>query len=386
VTGSHAVRVLVAGDDYYASLAVVRGLRARGYEPWFATYSPLTFAGRSRATAGTFKVPRPVDGDDAYVAALADAAARCGASVVLPCNELAIKAVAGREGMFGHGIVVASNTRETVERATDKALLAELGAAAGVPAPPTIELDLDELDAHRSELRFPAVVKPAQTAVRESGRTLLAPPAEVVHDIASLERALAEPTRRLVQPFLDATLTAVSGVSWKGEVACSVHQAARRIYPRPLGVSAFAETVPVDEAVDTAVRAILRDLGWSGIFEVQLLRTATGAHVIDLNPRPYGSLALAIGAGANLPAVWVDLLLGREPLVEPYRVGVRYRAEIREARALLGAIVRGRVGDALRIARPMRRTVHSIFSVRDPKPLLSVLARGTARFPRAVKG
>jgi predicted ATP-grasp superfamily ATP-dependent carboligase len=386
VTGRRAVRVLVAGDDYYASLAVVRGLRKRGYEPWFATYSPLTFAGRSRATAGTFRLPRPTDGDDAYVAALADAAAQCGAAVVLPCNELAIKAVAGREAAFRKGAVVASNTRDSVERATDKARLAELAAAAGVPAPPTIELSLEELDAHRAGLSFPAVVKPAQTAVREPGRTLLAPPAELVHDITSLERALAGTTRRIVQPFLDATLTAVSGVSWQGEVVCSVHQAARRIYPRPLGVSAFAETIPVDATVDAALRAIVGELGWSGIFEFQLLRTATGAHVIDLNPRPYGSLALAIGAGANLPAVWVDLLLGREPIIEPYRVGVRYRAEIREARALVGAITRGRIADALRIARPMRRTVHSVFSMRDPGPLLAVLARGTARLPRPLKG
>ncbi len=376
--------MLLAGDDYYASLAAVRGLRRGGYEPWFATYSPKTFASRSRATAGTFgSLPRPAAGDDAYVAALADAAVSCGAAVVLPGNELAIKAVAGREHAFPAGTIVGTNARDTVERATSKAVLAELAAAAGVPAPPTVELGLDDLHLHRDGLAFPLVVKPASTAVRESERTWLAPPAQLVDDLASLEQALAGAPRWLVQPFLDGALTAVAGVAWHGEIVCSVHQAARRIYPAPMGVSGYAETIAPDRALDRALAEVIRAIGWSGIFEFQLIRGADGPHVIDLNPRPYGSLALAIGAGLNLPAIWVDLLLGREPRVATARVGVRYRAEVRELRALVSALMRGRLADALAIARPRRRTVHAIFSLRDPAPALVVLRRGPEKLANA---
>ncbi len=383
VESSERTRVLVAGDDYYASLAVVRALRAGGYEPWFATHSPLTFAARSRATAGTFALPRPSDGgDDAYVAALADAAQRCEAQVVLPGNELAIKAVPGREHLFPAGTIVASSPLETVNRATDKAALAELAAAAGVPAPPTLEIGPDEIDEHLAAIAFPAVVKPAVTAVTETGKTSIARPAQVVRDAAALRRALDGVGRWLVQPFVPGTLTAVAGVAWDGELVCSSHQEARRIYPEPLGVSAFAETVAIDRHLDRAVAHILRHLGWSGIFEVQLIRSAEGSHAIDLNPRPYGSIALAIGAGRNLPSVWVDLLLGREPRIGTYRAGIRYRAEVREARALAAAVGRGRIGRALAIARPHRRTVHSVFSLRDPAPLLVVLDRATGKLRR----
>jgi len=41
------------------------------------------------------------------------------------------------------------------------------------------------------------------------------------------------------------------------------------------------------------------------------------AYVIDVNPRIYGAIGLAIAAGQNLPAIWTDLLLGRTPLVRP---------------------------------------------------------------------
>jgi predicted ATP-grasp superfamily ATP-dependent carboligase len=317
------------------------------------------------------------------VAALADAAQRCGAAVVLPGNELAVKAVAGREHRFPSGTIVGSNPPDVVERATDKAVLARLAADAGVAPPPTVELSLEDLSAdRRNEIRFPAVVKPASSAVREAGRTWTAPPAQLVGDADALALVLARAPRWLVQPYLPGVLTAVAGVAWRGEVVCSAHQAALRIYPSPLGVSAYAQTIPIDPALDRAAAAIVRRVGWSGIVDFQLIRTAEAFHLIDLNPRPYGSLALALGAGLNLPAIWTDLLLGREPRIGAYRVGVRYRAELREGRALVSALARGRVADALAIVRPRRRTVHSIFSARDPAPLLVVLGRATDKVAR----
>jgi predicted ATP-grasp superfamily ATP-dependent carboligase len=280
--------------------------------------------------------------------------------------------------------VVASNSRETVARATDKALLAELAADAGVAAPATVEPD---------DVTFPAVVKPAMTAFVNRGGTQIAPAARVVHDAEELRAAVADHDEYLIQPYIDGGLIAVAGVAWQGEVVCSCHQVARRIYPKPLGVSAFAETVAIDRELDARLATIVARLGWSGIFEFQLLRTRNGtspgpipfrsAHVIDLNPRPYGSLALAIAAGLNLPSIWADLLLGREPRIGVYRPGVWYRAEIRELRALAAALSRGRLAAALTILRPRRRTVHSVFSLRDPAPILAVVQRASGRLLKA---
>jgi predicted ATP-grasp superfamily ATP-dependent carboligase len=270
--------------------------------------------------------------------------------------------------------VVASNPRETVDRATDKALLAELAAEAGVAAPATLD---------PARPTFPAVVKPATTAVCKGGTTSIAKEAHVVHTPEQLRAAMQGGDNWLVQPYIDGGLIAVSGVAWRGEVVCTSHQAARRIFPRPLGVSAYAETVARDPELDSALASIIRRLGWSGIFEFQLIRSTDAAHVIDLNPRPYGSLALAIGAGLNLPSIWADLLLGREPRVGRYRAGVRYRAEVRELRALVAALTRGGLREALAIARPRARTVHSIFSVRDPAPMLALVERATGRLAKA---
>src|SRR5438477_11956035 len=69
-------RVLVAGDEYYAVLAAVRGLRRAGYEPWLAGDSPRTCAARSRTIVGFLQVPDPATGIERFVADLAAHAER----------------------------------------------------------------------------------------------------------------------------------------------------------------------------------------------------------------------------------------------------------------------------------------------------------------------
>ena len=174
----------------------------------------------------------------------------------------------------------------------------------------------------------------------------------------------------LVQPFLDGALSAACGVFWDGRLVCVEHQVARRIWPPTIGVSSYAETVSPDRDLEERIAALLRSIGWNGIFELQFIRRPEGEYVIDLNTRFYGSLALAVCSGLNLPAIWVDLLLGRTPRIGAYKVGVRYRSEQRDARAIAHAFLEGRRGEALRACLPRPRTAHGIFSARDPLPFL----------------
>jgi predicted ATP-grasp superfamily ATP-dependent carboligase len=104
------------------------------------------------------------------------------------------------------------------------------------------------------------------------------------------------------------------------------------------------------------------------VFGVQFLICGGEAYVIDFNPRIYGSLALAIAAGSNLPAIWADLVLGRPVSAPPYRIGVHYRAEEDDYRALAHAFRSGRRRDAVRGLLPRPRTVHAVFAARDPAP------------------
>ena len=103
--------------------------------------------------------------------------------------------------------------------------------------------------------------------------------------------------------------------------------------------------------------------------------------MIDLNPRFYVSLTLAVAAGLNLPAIWTSLLLGLPFEARGYRTGVRFRQEKGDLQAIFSDLRRGQLR-AARDLLPRRRTVHALFSIRDPRPGLSILGDGVAALRR----
>lgn len=351
-----AGRLLVVGDEYYATLAAVRGLRTAGYEPWLAATTDDSLAARSRSVAGVHRVPHPSRGAEAFVEAVRDAASSCGAAAVLPGTEPALAALADRD----IGVPTGAPSAERLARATDKEQL----AAAGLRVPPSVRVRAPAAEA--PDVTFPAIVKPARSTVEGEDGTIDLPPARRVASRDELAAALAELPRGeyLVQPHLAGELVAVAGVAWEGALLCLSQQVARRVQPPGAGASAYAESVPVDPVLRRGVERLVASLAWSGLFELQLL----DGHALDFNPRFYGSMQLAIAAGLNLPAIWADLLTGRAPRIGTYRAGIRYRAEARDVRLLARALSERDVRGAFAIARPRARTTHAVFSVRDPRP------------------
>jgi predicted ATP-grasp superfamily ATP-dependent carboligase len=362
-------------------LAGVRALRAAGHLPWLAVTARGGYARRSRAVAGVVTVPDPAVDRDGYVAAVAGAAAHVGAAAVLPGTEVGLVALAGSDAAFGAGVVVGAGPVDVVARAVDKGGLAALAAAAGLRVPPTATITADRPDGHG--LDFPLAVKPPRTMTAGPGGVLRSVAVRRVDSPGELRRAVESMPgdRWLVQPWLAGGLAAVGGVAWRGRLVAAVHQVADRIYPPGAGISAYARTVPADPGLAAGVAGLAAELGWSGLLQAQFV----GDHLIDVNPRMYGSLALAVAAGLNLPAIWADLLLGRSPVVGAYRVGVRFRSEERDAGALAAAVSAGRWRAALAGLVPHRRTAHAVFSWRDPLPILRSV-RQLAKGPGLVAG
>ncbi len=251
--------------------------------------------------------------------------------------------------------------------------------SAGLLTPPTAEVVRGDDDA-LGTFGFPAIVKPPRSRLPNADGKSSGSARYVSKEQAGETLETLRDGGCLVQPYLSGTLSSVCGVSWEGELVCAVHQRSLRIWPVPTGVSAYAETTPPDFDLERGVGRLLRNTGWSGIFQAQFIRSPDGDDcLIDLNPRIYGSLALAVASGLNLPAIWLDLLLGRRPKVGSYRVGARFRQEEKDALALMRMLADGGRIRVLRGMMPRPGTVHAIFSLRDPMPLLTSATRLTKR-------
>ena len=77
-----------------------------------------------------------------------------------------------------------------------------------------------------------------------------------------------------------------------------------------------------------------------------------------------------------------DVAAALSPDPGDYRVGVRYREEENDVRALSWLLMHGRLREAVAGLVPHRGTVHAVFSGRDPGPVLTTLRK----FGRLVTG
>ena len=368
--------VILCADESTGSLAAARGLHAAGFRVHVTVSRDDTFVARSRAAASVVRVPDAKEAPSDFVGALAAAAQSLGAAAVLPATEGTLLALTGREASFA--CIVGTGPAGALERAMDKQLLARLAVEAGLHA-------LDTVDAREGRTTFPAVLKPAATVSVAADGSMRTRNVIHVRDATELEQVLATlpaDERWLLQPYVRGMLTAVCGVVWQRRVICMLHQVSPRIWPPERGISSFAVTVPPDREREEQVGRLLEAVGWSGIFGLQSILADGRAYAIDLNPRVYGSLALAISAGHNLPAIWADLLLGREPNVGPYRVGAAYRVEEDHVRWLAQQLRRGDVHGALGGMLPRRGTTHGAFALRDPLPVTVTLRKAGARLFR----
>jgi predicted ATP-grasp superfamily ATP-dependent carboligase len=387
-------RVLVTGSEHPAGLAAVRALDRAGFEAWAAVQSRRALGARSRAAAGLVDVPDPRAAPDAFVTALADAAKRLDVAAVLPGTEAALLALAGREDAFPAAVAVGSAPETALLRATDKTALGLLSLRAGLDVPPNRVIAAEDLESMKP-LSYPAVVKPlrselpAQGGLRRFEANRVESPAELQRALRALPDAVG-----LVQPYLEGRLISFNGVAFEGELHAANQHLVHRVWPDRCGQAVYAETIPMNPERERAVAAFMKELGWSGVFNLQLIERDGRDHVIDLNPRFYVSMTLAVAAGLNLPAIWTSLLLGLPFEANGYRTGVRFREEKGDPRAIVCELRRGNLGVA-RDLLPHRRTVHALFSIRDPLPGTTIFAdalrrirsrhadRATARAPQA---
>src|SRR5436309_15936330 len=106
--------------------------------------------------------------------------------------------------------------------------------------------------------------------------------------------------------------------------------------PRLSYVYERGSSMAVDPALRAAIERLLDRINWQGLAQLQFLVPPDGRpRLIDFNPRFYGSLPLAIKAGANHPDVWARLVTGRPVSTAQGRPGARYQWFSRDLRASL---------------------------------------------------
>jgi predicted ATP-grasp superfamily ATP-dependent carboligase len=363
-------RVLITDAQERSVLAACRSLGRWGYTVDAAASERPAATHWSRFCANRFWTSDPKDDPAEFVEELRRIVSGADYDVLIAGTDVSLLAISrGRERLESF-VQLGLPAPEIVERSLSKVALLGYAAEAGIPAPKTVACTEPgaALQAAR-RFGYPVMLKSGDVVFERQGK-LCRLGSAVVHDEPSLARMLPEYGNSwLVQRVEPGDLLSFAGVVADGRLLSYAVSRYRRTWPPEAGSVAFSETIAPPAGLSEKVRTLVSTMGWQGMFELELLDASDGSpFTLDMNPRVYGSLALADRAGAPLPVVWCEWLLGRRLAAKSARPGYRYRWDDAEIRRLGWLVRPGRIRSIPGLLRPHRKTVRAHLWLSDPLP------------------
>jgi predicted ATP-grasp superfamily ATP-dependent carboligase len=202
--------------------------------------------------------------------------------------------------------ILVGPSKFSADIALNKQKQTRLAREAGFKVPESgVASTVDQAMALSEQLGFPLVLKPVECTPVRNGRKI-ARKTRICANADEFEAVLREWNESipvLLQKYIIGVGEGIFGLATpEGVQAWSAHRRLRMMNPHGSGASACV-SIPVDKSIRQKTEALIGNARWTGLFMVELLRDRSGeAWFVELNGRPWGSMALARRQGLEYPA------------------------------------------------------------------------------------
>jgi predicted ATP-grasp superfamily ATP-dependent carboligase len=368
---SQPPRVLITDGHWAKTLAATRSLGRRGIRVTVGESTAIATTFFSRYCDRRLVYPSPQAFPEAFIEALVRELKQRHYTMVLPMEENTTLLLARYREILEPLTFLPLTDFDSLDRARRKDEVLKLAARLGVPAPATVFFrHPEEVREQLDRLPIPAVIKPRLG----SGSTGIVYVRRREDLWAAYQKAHGQAPLPLIQEYIPEGGAAV-GASFLFDrlhrpVAHFVHKRLRQ-YPLTGGPSTLRESI-ADPVVQELGERMLTALQWFGVAMVEFRYDPRDGlpKLMEINPRFWGSLPLAVYAGVDFPHLIFRLAQGQTlPGPREYALGKRCRWIL--------------PGDLLHFFKNPRRfhldpgffrffeknTAHDFFSWSDPGPV-----------------
>lgn len=304
-------RILVLGEDARMVLPIVRSLGRRGMlvdVGWLPQDSPVR---HSRFLNRVHELPSFRNSCEEAAMSLRKLLARESFSLVIPVGEAVSCLLQQYRNQLGESTRIWLLEPETFAHATDKTAMHHLASRLGIAIPFTaVATSESEIESAVQQASVPVVVKPACST---SGPDVPKNYVEIHDDrVAAIQSAKTHLTRCssvLIQSSLPGQGVGVEFIASAGNILTAFQHV--RIHETTGHGSTYRMGQVVSQELLSATAALIRELQYTGVgmceFRVDEVSGQWG--FVELNPRFWGSLPLAVASGADFPWFLYQLLV-----------------------------------------------------------------------------
>ena len=319
--------VFVTDGHWRKTLAAVRALGQNRIRVTVGESTRLSMAAFSKYCHTRAVYPSPRRSPHEFLAFMHDLLGQKPFRMLLPMEEDTAYLLSGHRDTFSRLTYLPLPSREKLAWVRDKSNVIRLAEQLGIPVPRSwFVRDFSQLEDLADVLPYPVVIKP-RVGAGAVGVAYPKNPQELRQAYRAIHGRFPFP---LIQDFIPREGSGYGASFLFDEQsrlkAGFVHKRLRE-YPVTGGASTLRVSVRHDDIYDMA-RTLLEKIGWFGVAMVEFkIDPRDGLpKLMEINPRFWGSLALAVHAGVNFPLLLHRLALGqRFAPVETYRCGIACR-------------------------------------------------------------
>jgi predicted ATP-grasp superfamily ATP-dependent carboligase len=367
--------VFITDGHWRKSLAAVRALGSKGISVTVGETTRLATAAFSKKCHRAVVYPSPLDRPSEFVSFLYDELSRRSYQMLLPMEDETLSLVSKYHAEFSRWTYLPIVSLEKLNYVQRKDKILKLAERQGIPIPKTWYIeDISQVSGLKDSLPYPVVIKP-RVSSGAVGISYPKHPGELIEQYLSVHQRFPYPMIQELVPREGPGYGASFLLDEKGKLKASFVHKRLREYPVTGGASTLRESVRRDDVRDMAL-TLLKALDWFGVAMVEFkLDPRDGTpKLMEINPRFWGSLALAIEAGVNFPYLLYRMSCGENfKPVERYETGKRCRW------LLPGDILHFIYNPRRRRLSPEffhfwdRNTAYDILSLNDPLPVMGKL-------------
>ncbi|MDG6223218.1 MAG: ATP-grasp domain-containing protein [Candidatus Bathyarchaeota archaeon] len=253
-------------------------------------------------------------------------------STIFPVYDTSLIPISENRKKLTPYVKLALPRHESLMKTIDKSETLKLAQTIGIPIPKTFYTkNTSDVEDAATKIKYPAVIKPKRSWEFREKKTYFSHPfyansaSELVSTYTEIEKAFPE---AMIQEYIPGHNMQIGLIFDHGKpmAACAIRE--HRTFPVTGGQSVLRETVNLDPTILEYASNLLKSLNWHGIAEVEFRVDSRDLtpKLMEINPRFWGSMNVAIESGVDFP--YLLYLLAKEKKINPifkYRTGIKFR-------------------------------------------------------------